>query len=201
MSSNFFATLDRLRWIQRWGLKRNVSPENVMEHSWQVTTIAHALAELAVLNGKDIDVNEVIKAALYHDVSEIITGDLPTPVKYHSDTIRDAYKAIEKEAEQELLEQLPAKLHNAYRNYLLSEHMAEPVAQLVKAADLISALIKCNYEVRAGNKAEFGDAQASIQARLGRLQLPEVDEFLTQFMDGYILTLDQLLAHHDPKPN
>lgn len=198
MSSNFFATLDRLRWIQRWGLKRNVSPENVMEHSWQVTTIAHALAELANANGKQINVGEVIKAALYHDVSEIITGDLPTPVKYHSSTIRDAYKAIEKEAEQELLEKLPTKLRPAYENYLLSDQIPHDIELLVKAADLISALIKCNYEVRAGNAAEFSEAKKSIETRLGQLNLPEVDEFLSQFMDGYVLTLDELLAHHDP---
>lgn len=198
MASNFFATLDRLRWIQRWGLKRNVSQENVMEHSWQVTTIAHALAELANLNGGTVDVNEVIKTALYHDVSEIITGDLPTPVKYHSPTIRDAYKAIEKEAEQELLDELPPALQPAYRPYLLSDQISKEVERFVKAADLISALIKCNYEIRAGNRAEFADAQKAIQARLDQLDMPEAEVFMKHFLEGYVLSLDQLLANHAP---
>ena len=197
MTSRFFAFLERLRWIQRWGLKRNLVTENVMEHSWQVATIAHALAEirLRVFN-QQVDVGKVVIAALYHDASEIITGDLPSPIKYHSDRIRDAYKLIEAEAEQQLWEQLPEQLQPAFAPVLLHQQREEEVEELVKAADLISAYLKCRFEVTAGNR-EFLDAHAAIEARIRENAMPEVQYFMQTFVDSYLLTLDELLVDHD----
>lgn len=176
---------------------RNVEEENVMEHSWQVATIAHALALIhnARFNG-NIDANAVATAALYHDVSEIITGDLPTPIKYHSEKIKEAYKQIESEAEDELLKLLPDYLQEAYRPLLQSHQIAEPIERLIKAADIISAYIKCQQEMAAGNN-EFATAQKDLESRLRGLNMPEADEFMALFNDGYLLNLDELLSQHD----
>ncbi len=196
-TSLFFAYLERLRWIRRWGLKRNVVEENVMEHSWQVATIAHALAVIGNEKfGMKINPGEVAITALYHDASEIITGDLPTPVKYHSDSIRNAYKAIEKEAEHELLRKLPDFMQPAFRPYLLSENVPEDIERCVKAADLISAFLKCQLETRAGNH-EFQDAMRDVERRLRTFDYPPAHYFLARFVDGYLLTLDELLRHHE----
>jgi 5'-deoxynucleotidase len=197
VKNRFFALLERLRWIQRWGLKRNLVTENVMEHSWQVATIAHALAEIRQrIFGQPVDVGQVVIAALYHDASEIITGDLPSPIKYHSDRIRDAYKLVEAEAEQQLLEQLPEPLQPAFASVLLHHQHDEGVETLVKAADLISAYLKCRFEVTAGNR-EFCDAYADIEKRIRENALPEVQYFMQTFVDSYLLTLDELLTDHD----
>lgn len=195
--SNFFAYLGRLRWIKRWGLKRNIDEENVMEHSWQVATIAHALA---VIHNRlyDGNINEykVATAALYHDASEIITGDLPSPIKYHSDKIRHAYKEIEAEAERELLKLLPDSLREHYTSLLLHDHMDDDTARFVKAADIISAHLKCQAEMQAGNQ-EFKTALADIERRIRALDMPEVQYFMATFNEGYLMTLDELLAHHE----
>jgi len=197
VKNRFFALLERLRWIQRWGLKRNLVTENVMEHSWQVATIAHALAEIRKrIFDQDIDVGQVVIAALYHDASEIITGDLPSPVKYHSDRIRDAYKLIEAEAEQQLLDQLPESLQPGFAPVLLHHQRDGDIEALVKAADMISAYLKCRFEVTAGNR-EFLDAHAEIETRIRENALPEVQYFMQTFVDSYLLTLDELLADHD----
>ncbi|RMF16935.1 MAG: 5'-deoxynucleotidase [Gammaproteobacteria bacterium] len=196
-TSLFFAYLERLRWIRRWGLKRNVVEENVMEHSWQVATIAHTLALIArARHGMDVDPGEVAITALYHDVSEIITGDLPTPVKYHSENIRTAYKAIEKEAEKELLGTLPDYLQPAFQSYLLSDHIPADTERYVKAADLISAFLKCRMETQAGNH-EFEDAIRDVEQRIRALNFPPAETFLAEFVDGFLLTLDELLRQHD----
>ena len=193
----FFAYLSRLRWIKRWGLKRNVIEENVMEHSWQVATIAHALAVIRneQFNGQCAP-ESVATAALYHDVGEIITGDLPSPIKYHSSTITSAYKAIEDEAEQEMLEQLPAWMQSAYTPYLRHKEMDAEVAELVKAADLISAYLKCQSELNANNQ-EFSRAALDIERKIRKLEHPEVDYFMTHFVESYQLTLDELLIQHE----
>jgi 5'-deoxynucleotidase len=197
MSSKFFAYLGRLKWIKRWGLMRNVNEENVMEHSWQVATIAHALALIHNERfGGCVDANAVATAALYHDVSEIITGDLPTPIKYHSKKIKEAYKQIESEAESELIGLLPQYLQAAYKPLLQSELIDEHIEQLIKAADIISAFIKCQQEMAAGNQ-EFATAQKELEARLRGLNMPEADEFMALFNDGYLLNLDELLSQHD----
>jgi 5'-deoxynucleotidase len=200
--SKFFGYLGRLKWIKRWGLKRNTEDENVMEHSWQVATIAHALAvihneQCDSENSEHLDANLVAVTALYHDVSEIITGDLPTPVKYFSTQIQTAYKEIEIEAEKQLLNMLPKKLQPHYESLLLHEKVDTKVARFVKAADVISAYLKCQQEVQAGN-LEFRSALEDVEKRVRELQMPEVDVFMTTFNESYLLTLDELLNTHDP---
>lgn len=197
VKSKFFAYLGRLKWIKRWGLKRNVEEENVMEHSWQVATIAHALALIHNQEfGGNLDPHLVATTALYHDASEIITGDLPSPIKYHSSKIQAAYKEIEAEAENELLQLLPEKLRVAYAPLIKHELIDPKVARFVKAADLISAYLKCQQEVQAGNQ-EFKAAMADIEQRIRDLAMAEVEQFMQIFNESYLLTLDELLAQHD----
>lgn len=197
----FFAYLDRLRWIKRWGLKRNVIEENVMEHSWQVATIAHALAiiRFKILDNpsSEFTPEEVATTALYHDCSEIITGDLPSPIKYHSKTITDAYKRIEDEAENEILGLLPENLQPDYKRFLIHKAIHPDVARLVKSADLISAYLKCQAEIHAGNQ-EFSRAGSEIEHQIRHLDQPEVDYFMSNFVESYQLTLDELLSQHNP---
>ncbi|NRB37842.1 MAG: 5'-deoxynucleotidase [Pseudomonadales bacterium] len=197
LRSSFFAYLGRLKWIKRWGLMRNVEEENVMEHSWQVATIAHTLAVIHNQEfGGNINVDRVATTALYHDVSEIITGDLPTPIKYHSEKIKTAYKAIEHEAEAELLALLPENLRASFSHLLLHDQVDSQVARFVKAADLISAYQKCQTEMQAGNQ-EFKTALADLEQRLRQLRMQEVEHFMSVFNDSYLLTLDELLSEHE----
>jgi 5'-deoxynucleotidase len=194
----FFALLGRLNLIKRWGLMRNTTTENVMEHSWQVATIAHGLAVIGKdLFGRDWQPETMATAALYHDVSEIITGDLPTPIKYHSTTISKAYKAIEAEAEAELLNQLPSSLRQSFTPFLIQSNLPDDVRFVIKSADLISAYLKCQFELDAGNK-EFKDAIREIEAKLRNLNSKEVDYFMAHFVTSYQLTLDELLKQHTP---
>ncbi len=192
--SHFYAYISKIRWLQRWGLKRNVINENVMEHSWEVATIAHALATIRnrFFEGS-LDVNAIVVAALYHDCSEVITGDMPSPIKYHSPEITQAYKAIEHRAEHELLKLLPAPLQEDFRGVLLEEEMPAEHHQLIKAADTIAAYLKCKAEVQAGN-FEFSRAEEDVKRRLQRFDLPEVRYFLETFAPSYGLTLDELLT-------
>jgi 5'-deoxynucleotidase len=198
-SSKFIAYLERLRWIKRWGLKRNVVEENVPEHSWNTACIAHMLG---LINnryfGGQVNPQQIATVALYHDVSEIITGDMPSPIKYKSRVILDAYRTIEHEAEQEILSKLPAELQGDFAGLLISKNIDAVVHDFVKAADLISAYMKCRSEVAFGNK-EFEDALKDVEKRIRELKMPEVHKFMTLFVDDYVLTLDQLLREHDPK--
>lgn len=191
--SHFFAYLGKLKWILRWGLKRNAITENVAEHSWEVATIAHALALIrnAYFSG-EVDANAVATAALYHDASEVLTGDLPSPIKYKSPSIKEAYKAIEAEAEQKLLEQLPEALKSAYEPILIEHNLPADHAELIKAADIISAYLKCQSELRAGNR-EFAKAAVDIEQRLRAIQIPEAEHFMSVFAPSFELTLDELL--------
>lgn len=201
MKSHFYAYISKLRWLQRWGLKRNTVNENVMEHSWEVATIAHALALIKNrFFGGTLDVNAVVVAALYHDCGEVITGDLPSPIKYHTPEITQAYKAIERQAEQELLNLLPDELQADYRDVLIEDQIAEEHRTIIKAADTIAAFIKCRTEVKAGNQ-EFSKAEEAVKARLEGLNMPEVTYFMDTFIDSYSLTLDELLSrgNHLPK--
>lgn len=195
--SKFFAYLGRLKWIKRWGLKRNVEDENVMEHSWQVATIAHALAVIHNQEfGGNLNVYQVATTALYHDASEIITGDLPSPIKYHSHKIQTAYKEIESEAEKELLQLLPESFQPHYGHLLLHDQIPADISRFIKAADLISAYVKCQSEMRAGN-SEFKLALENLEQRIRNLQMAEVERFMALFNESYLLTLDELLAQHD----
>jgi 5'-deoxynucleotidase len=193
MKSHFYAYISKIRWLQRWGLKRNTVSENVMEHSWEVSVIAHALAVIRNRYfGGNLDVNAVVVAALYHDCSEVITGDLPSPIKYHSQAITQAYQSIERQAERELLCLLPADLQQDYESVMIASEIPQEHHMVIKAADTIAAYIKCKMELAAGN-AEFSKASEAIKARLDGINLPEVNYFLDTFLASYSLTLDELL--------
>ncbi len=193
ITSSFYAYLSRLRWIKRWGLKRNANPENVMEHSWEVAVIAHTLALIKnrYYQGT-VDAQAVATAALYHDVTEVITGDLPTPIKYHSEAISRAYKQIEKQAELELLALLPDELRGDFEALIHDEKMPEEQLQIIKAADKISAYLKCQAELKAGNR-EFEVAAQHLAEALSESQQPEVVFFMQVFVPSCGLTLDGLM--------
>ena len=190
MKSHFFAYISRMRFIQRWALMRNTAPENVQEHSHQVAILAHALAVLRnAYFGGQVNAGAVAVAALYHDASEILTGDLPTPIKYYNPDIRDAYKQVEAIACRKLTGMLPEKLRGLYADLLTP---ADPqVEELVKAADKLSAHIKCLEEEKAGNH-EFCAAARQTRQALEDMHLPEVDLFLEEFLPSFRLTLDEL---------
>lgn len=197
--SHFLAILSRMKYIERWSLMRSSRPENLSEHSLEVALIAHMLCVIGNARfGRTLDAERAALVALYHDASEIITGDLPTPVKYHDGTIRDAYKAVERSAEERLLDTLPADLRPALEDVLwVSDDASEDeryLRRLVKAADKVSALIKCVEEARSGN-TEFASAEESCRAAVDEMasELPEVASFLSEFLPSYGATLDDLL--------
>ena len=190
MKSHFFAYISRMRFIQRWALMRNTAPENVQEHSHQVAVLAHALAVLRNEKfGGHVDPGAVAVAALYHDASEILTGDMPTPIKYDNPAIRTAYKDVEAVAEHKLLNMLPEELRGVYDPILTGEDTE--IEALVNAADELSAYIKCVEELKAGNN-EFREAAAQTRKALESYGMPEVESFLETFMDSFSLTLDEL---------
>lgn len=194
--SRFLAHLSRLRFIARWGLKRNTSTENVVEHSWDVAVIAHLLANVRnAYFGGTLDANAIAAAALFHDASEVLTGDMPSPVKYHSPEITRAYKAIEHQAQVELWQLLPGALRDVYRPLLIDEAMPAEHHDVIKTADILAALLKCRHEMRAGNR-EFETALADISMKAEKLaeRLPEVRWFLDNLEPAFDLTLDELLA-------
>lgn len=194
MNNHFFAYLSKMRWIYRWGMKRNAIQENVMEHSYEVSVITHALGIIGKrLYGKDIDANAAAVAALYHDSSEVLTGDLPSPIKYHNKKIRDAYKEVEYAAEREMLSTLPEELRDDYCGFLLHEKIPQETLKLIKAADLISSLIKCKAEINAGN-AEFSQAIQDVEQRLKAMDMAEVDYYMDTFLPSFDLTLDELIT-------
>ena len=189
MKSHFFAYISRMRFIQRWALMRNTAPENVQEHSHMVAVLAHALGVIRRdIFRKPCDVNALATAALYHDASEILTGDMPTPIKYDNPAIRRAYKDVEAVAEEKLLHMLPEEFRTVYAPILRPDGETE---QLVKAADKLSAYIKCVEELKAGNN-EFREAAAQTRAALEGYGLPEVAYFLETFLPSFSLTLDEL---------
>ena len=191
MSDNFFAYISRMRYIGRWSLMRNSLPENIQEHSHMVAVIAHALGVIRRdVFGVPCDPNEAAAVALYHDASEILTGDLPTPIKYHSADIMGAYKQVEKLACDKLLATLPAELRPAYEE-LLTGQTQQRLHDLVKAADKLSAYIKCIEERKAGNN-EFLSAEKQTRAVLEASPLPEVAWFLEHFIPAFELNLDEL---------
>ncbi|MDD5272993.1 MAG: 5'-deoxynucleotidase [Methylovulum sp.] len=193
VTSSFYAYLTRLRWIKRWGLKRNAHEENVMEHSWEVSVIAHTLALIKnrYFNGQ-VDANAIATAALYHDITEVITGDLPTPIKYHSEEIRNAYKEIERQAEIELLELLPPEIRGDFKQLISHDQMPQEHIQIIKAADKISAYLKCQAELKAGN-LEFEIAAEHLAQRIAESEQEEVVFFMQVFAPSCTLTLDGLM--------
>lgn len=186
----FFAYLNRLKLINRWSLMRNTQPENDAEHSLQVAMIAHAIALIGKNKyGRDVDPEHVLALAVYHDVTEVMTGDLPTPVKYYSGELRNAYRQMEDMAADRLLTMLPDNLQGEFDPYLKQSDGVEH--QIVKAADRIAAWIKCAEEKRAGNH-EFDYAADNVKQSLESLELPEVQEFIREYLPAYELTLDEL---------
>ena len=191
MSCNFFAFLSRMKYINRWSLMRSTVPENVQEHSHMAAVLAHALGLIRRdVFGRDCDPEALAAIALYHDAPEILTGDLPTPIKYHSAGIKSAYDEVEQLAVDKLLDGLPEALRPAYRELLEAPGDPERYA-LVKAADKLSAYIKCVEERKAGN-LEFVSAEAATLEKLKAMALPEVDYFIARFLPAFEKNLDEL---------
>jgi len=191
MSENFFAYISRMRYIGRWSLMRNALPENIQEHSHMTAVIAHALGVIRRdVFHLDCDPNECAAVALFHDCSEILTGDLPTPIKYHSRSIQQAYREVEKLACEKLMDTLPKELRGAYEPIMTGE-TEKRLHDIVKAADKLSAYIKCIEERRAGND-EFISAEKQTRKLLEESPMPEVAYFLEHFIPAFELTLDEL---------
>lgn len=189
MSSHFYAMMSRMKNIHRWGLMRNTRPENLSEHSLEVAFIAHALAVIGNKRfGKNFDANAIAVAAMFHDTSEIITGDMPTPIKYYNSNIKNVYKEIEATAQNRLIALLPEDMRSDF------EPIYNPNVEnerIIKAADKISALIKCIEERNSGN-TEFKSAEATTFNAIKDMHLPEADAFLQEFLGSFSLTLDEL---------
>ena len=188
--NHFFAYINRMRFIQRWALMRNSYTENIQEHSHQVAVLAHALAVLRNEKfGGQVDAGAVAVAALYHDAGEILTGDMPTPIKYFNPEIREAYRKVEEVADEKLLDMLPPELRPVYEDIL---RPADPeVEELVKAADKLSAHIKCLEELKAGNE-EFRQAARQTAQALEGYDMPELQYFREHFLGSFQLTLDEM---------
>lgn len=188
MDSSFFSMVFRMKYINRWSLMRNTRYENLSEHSLEVAMIAHALGVIKNkrFNGT-IDTNRLAVLGLYHDANEIITGDLPTPVKYHDNDIKQSYKKIEEMAARRLIDMLPGDIKDEYELLLIPKE--KEYIKLLKAADKISALIKCIDEERAGN-TEFADAKKAQIEAIEKIELPEVRVFMEEFVGPFYKTLD-----------
>lgn len=191
--NHFYAMLSRMKYINRWGLMRNTIIENINEHSLDVAFIAHALGIIHnTYFGGNINAERLAVMGMFHDTTEIITGDMPTPVKYYSPVIRGAYKEVENVAMDELLLGLPEAMRDKYRPYLLETKEEEELWRYVKAADKLSALIKCIEEKKMGN-ADFDNAYITIEKAVVRMteELPEVGYFVEKFLPAYNQTLDE----------
>ncbi|KJS82578.1 MAG: hypothetical protein JM58_14575 [Peptococcaceae bacterium BICA1-8] len=190
--SHFFAFLSRMKLIQRWGLMRNTHPENIQEHSLQVAMIAHSLAIIKnTFYEGELNPERVMALGVYHEVSEVITGDLATPIKYFNPEIKKAFGEIEEVAKNRLFKMLPEQLKNKYRRYLFFNKEDEENWKIVKAADKISAYLKCVEEIKVGN-GEFKSAEKALKAEIDKFALPEVDYFMKEFVPSFSLTLDEL---------
>ena len=192
MNNSFFAFSSRTKYIYRWALMRNTEQESLAQHSLEVATLAHALAVIGNKRfNKNYNAERAATLALYHDTPEIITGDMPTPVKYNSDEMRREFKKIEDGACNKLLDMLPDDLKDDYSPFFFKKDEDEELWLLVKAADKLSALIKCIEERKAGN-TEFRMAEKSTKQIIKKLGCPECDVFVEEFLPAYELTLDQL---------
>ncbi|MDY4104095.1 MAG: 5'-deoxynucleotidase [Oscillospiraceae bacterium] len=198
--SHFYALISRMKYIERWSLMRNSVPENIQEHSHMVAVLAHALGVIRRdIFHQSCDPEHLAAVALFHDASEILTGDMPTPIKYQNDEIMQAYKKVEALASDHLLHMLPEAMRPAYAELLAEEHGNDDY-RLVKAADKLSALIKCMEERKAGNR-EFRSAEQATLASLHAMQLPEVEYFMEQFLPAFELDLDELGVGKQEPPN
>lgn len=195
MENGFFAMISRMKLIERWALMRNSHTENISEHSLEVSILAHALATISNERlGSHLNAEKAALIGIYHDATEIITGDMPTPVKYYNESIQDAFKAVEKAAAEGLLAMLPEDLRRSYQSLFIPQEDEAYLWKLVKAADKLSALIKCIEERKAGN-TEFSSAEKSIASILSSMNLAEVDIFMKEFLPSYDKTLDELNQH------
>ncbi len=188
--NQFYAYMARLKLIRRWGLMRNTQSENDAEHSLQVAMMAHGIALLGKTRyGRDVDEEHVIALAVYHDAVEVMTGDMPTPVKYFDPEIKAAYASVENKARESLVAMLPPELQEPVNRCMGEKDTYE--ARIVKAADKISAYVKCLEEERAGNH-EFDYAAKTIRSSLDAIDIPEVQDFLHEMIPAFLLTLDEL---------
>ena len=191
MQHHFYAYMARMKLIKRWGLRHNTREENDQEHSLQVTMIAHALAMYKNRRyGGNVDVEKVLLYALYHEAAEVITGDLASPIKYFNPGIRDAYKEIERMASEKLLDYLPADFQEDFRELLFPDEESYEW-RIVKAADRISAYVKCLEEYGYGNR-EFLTAQENVRASVSQMNMPEAEDFMREFAPSFMLPLDAL---------
>lgn len=191
MNNHFFAMVNRMKFIDRWSLMNNSSKENIAEHSHSVAVIAHALAVIGNKKfGKNYNAERTALLAMYHDTTEVITGDMPTPVKYYNEDIKNVYKDIEHIAGERLLAMLPDEFKEDYVPFFEKQECDKNLWALVKAADKIDALIKCIEETRMGNK-EFEKALITQQEKIDEINLPEVQYFKEHFLTSYYLTLDE----------
>ncbi len=191
MQHHFYAYMARMKLIERWSLRRNTRRENDQEHSLQVTMIAHALAHYRNTRyGGNLDLEKVLLYAVYHEAAEVITGDLASPIKYFNPGIRDAYKSIERMASQKLLDYLPSDFQEEFEKLLFPDEES-PEWKIVKAADRISAYVKCLEEYAFGNR-EFLTAQENIRASISAMNLPEAEDFMREFAPSFLLPLDAL---------
>jgi 5'-deoxynucleotidase len=191
--SHFFALISRMKYINRWALMHNTSLENLSTHTLEVSMIAHALAEIGNARlGKNYDSARAAVLSMFHDASEIITGDMPTPVKYKNSEIKSVYKQIEKDANESLLKKLPDDLREIYAPLLnCDSEEDQPLLPLIKAADKISALIKCLEELKMGNK-EFAVAAKTTRGLIEKMNLEEANIFINEFLDSFSLSLDEI---------
>ena len=191
MRNHFFAMHSRMKFINRWALMRNTVSENISEHSNDVAVIAHALAVIKnVRFGGELNAERAAFLGLYHDMTEIITGDMPTPVKYHSEDMREAFQQVEDKVGRKLLSMLPEDIAEYYESAFFKAEADEYLWKIVKAADKISALIKCIEEKNAGNN-EFGKALESTRESIEKMDMPEVEVFLQEFLPSFYLSLDE----------
>jgi 5'-deoxynucleotidase len=193
MNSHFFAYMYRLRYIKRWSLMRNTVTENVAEHSFQTALLTHALCSIAnEVYGKNVPTDKAVVMALFHDTTEVFTGDIPTPVKHHSSGMLDNFREIEQLASERLLDMVPDPLKNVYRPLVTGKHdLQNELRRYVKAADLLDAYLKCVTELSAGNR-EFAVAKNQILDSLRKLGVPEADYFLEHFAPSFEKALDEL---------
>lgn len=191
MNSHFFAMLARMKYINRWALMRNIQEESICQHSMETAAFAHALALIKnKYFGGNLNADRAAVLALYHDMPEIITGDLPTPVKYFNEDMKEVYSKVEESACTKLLSMLPDDLKTDYSPFFFKEEKDEYLWKIVKAADKISALTKCLEEKKAGNR-EFESALISTEKSLREMKMEEADYFLDTFLDSFSLTLDE----------
>lgn len=190
--NHFFAMISRMKYIKRWALMRNFHEENISEHSLEVATVAHALAVLHNKRfGGSVNADRAAVLGVFHDTPEIITGDMPTPVKYYSSQVREAYSQVEDDACRAMLEMIPEDLREEYKPYFFQQEQDRQLWKFVKAADKICALTKCIEELHAGN-SDFKTAADSTRAAVKEMNMPEAECFMDEFLESYGLTLDEM---------